>query len=64
MPLVEATWVGPSGWTLVDGTVLEAGVTKAMVGHDEAEQSDFWKVSKQKLAAAEVAVDEPAEGEG
>ena len=42
--LVDARWVGPSGYTLVDGTSLEPGVTVCKIGHGEASASDHWEV--------------------
>lgn len=42
---IDAIWMGPSGYTLPDGTVLYSGVTVCKVGEDEATLSDNWSVS-------------------
>lgn len=39
---VDAIWIGPSGYTLVNGTVLEHGVTVVSVPEVEATGSDNW----------------------
>lgn len=44
MALVDAIWVGPSGYTLVDGTMLETGVTLCTLSEDEALLSENWLV--------------------
>lgn len=48
---VNATWVGPYGWRLADGTVLETGVTVVEMPADEAHDSDHWSVQDPKPAA-------------
>lgn len=42
MGLVDATWVGPSGYSLSDGTVLAYGETVCEVPDFEATDSDNW----------------------
>lgn len=42
MGLVLATWVGPSGYQLSDGTVLEYGETLCEIPEGEARASDNW----------------------
>lgn len=42
MALVDATWIGPYGYTKPDGTLLETGITVCKVPAAEAEGSDHW----------------------
>jgi hypothetical protein len=42
MELVDAIWIGPSGYQLVDGTVLEYGETVVQISEGEALASDHW----------------------
>jgi hypothetical protein len=51
MGLVTATWIGPSGLTLVDGTVLECGITTAEISEGEALASDHWSYEAPKSSA-------------
>lgn len=39
---IDAVWIGPGGYKLVDGTVLEPGQTVVSVPEFEAEESDNW----------------------
>lgn len=41
-----ATWVGPYGYRLPDGTLLETGVTVCEISAGEAEASDYWQPIK------------------
>lgn len=50
MALVDAIWVGPSGYTLVDGTMLETGLTVCTVGEDEALLSDNWLIPEEEAS--------------
>lgn len=43
MALVDALWVGPGGYTLIDGTVLTPGITVCKVPAGEAHDSDNWQ---------------------
>lgn len=43
MGLIDATWVGPSGYELSDGTPLEPGVTVVQISEGEATASDNWQ---------------------
>lgn len=42
MAHVDAIWVGPSGYRLADGTVLQYGETVCSVPKGEADLSDNW----------------------
>lgn len=42
MAHVDAIWVGPSGYRLIDGTVLHYGETVVSVPSGEAVGSDNW----------------------
>lgn len=42
MALVDATWIGPYGYRMPDGTTLETGITVCKVPAAEAEGSDYW----------------------
>jgi hypothetical protein len=56
---VTATWIGPYGYKLADGTVLETGVTKVELPAGEARDSDHWQIAK----AAPVTSNDPKEGD-
>ncbi len=43
MTLIDAQWIGPSGYRLPDGTALEHGVTVCKVSEGEAKASDNWQ---------------------
>lgn len=46
MTLVDALWVGPSGYQLPQGTVNEDGQTVYKVPDFEASESDNWQPLK------------------
>lgn len=46
MDSVKATWVGPSGHELFDGTMLVPGETVCEIGGDEARDNPYWKATK------------------
>lgn len=50
---VLATWVGPYGYRMADGTTLDTGITQVAIGADEAYDSDQWKISSTDRKAIE-----------
>lgn len=52
---VRALWVGPYGYRLVDGTVLETNVTVADIPAGEAQASDYWKPEPEAPAKTKTA---------
>jgi hypothetical protein len=67
--LVEAVWVGPSGYTLPDGTGLVPGETVAKLSEGEAMASANWEpvakasVSTSGSTASTVSVNNSAAGQ-
>lgn len=43
MGMIDATWVGPGGHVLPDGTDLVPGVTVVQITKGEANESDNWE---------------------
>ena len=43
---VRALWVGPHEATTPDGQVLVPGETRVEISREEANASDYWRVSK------------------